>query len=157
MGLTSRMSNKVLLKLASLLAFVGAIYSMILGNFLLSILSLIISGICYFGSTKYWFIIRVLRKHIRFLREYNLPFQSGNYQIPFQQFGIMMALSIMFSFLTSVFVLPSMLVIWESATNELRAMNRTSQTDLKEKEGRIANLVTINFQNPCYQLRKLRK
>jgi hypothetical protein len=47
------MSNKVLLKLASLLAFVGAIYSMILGNFLLSILSLIISGICYFGSTKY--------------------------------------------------------------------------------------------------------
>jgi hypothetical protein len=47
------MSYKVLLKIASLLALAGAVYSMMLGNLLLAIINLIVAVIVYFSSTKY--------------------------------------------------------------------------------------------------------
>ena len=47
------MSYKVLLQIASLLAFTGAVYSMIFGSLVISILSLIISAICFFSSKKF--------------------------------------------------------------------------------------------------------
>jgi hypothetical protein len=46
------MSNKTILKLAALLALTGAIYSMIIGGFVISIFSLIIAILCYLGSKK---------------------------------------------------------------------------------------------------------
>ena len=47
------MSYKVLLKIASLLALAGAVYSMMLGNLVISIINLIVGIICYISSTKY--------------------------------------------------------------------------------------------------------
>jgi hypothetical protein len=47
------MSNKALLQIAALLAFTGSVYSMILGNLIISILSLIISAILFFSSRKF--------------------------------------------------------------------------------------------------------
>jgi hypothetical protein len=47
------MSHKALLQIAALLAFAGAVYSMIFGSLVISILNLIISGICFFSSRKF--------------------------------------------------------------------------------------------------------
>jgi predicted RND superfamily exporter protein len=54
-------------------------------------------------------------------------------QIPFRQFGTMMALTIFFSFLASVFVLPSMLVLWAKATSKARLAHRNTEISPRKK------------------------